>query len=294
MMTRTSQRTLTTVLGLSVLALLVTIAHVQIVPLRVVIGLPFILFVPGWALLRAVHPDGDVARFDALLMMFGLSIAATICCGVVLDALRPGLQPVSWAFGMSVVSLLLELTAQLRATPEVITREGRRRSTGRRVTVKVTALVTTAVTVTAIVVGILFASAVHVADTQVYGPFTQLSMLRAPGTASGYVVGVQSHQHARETLSLVVTAPRQVIDRVNAITLAPGGSFSTRFTAPSDPLPLRATLYSRGRQFRYVVYQQRCPAADAPLSICSTAQAAAATRAATATRRAAHAAGSRR
>jgi len=73
-------------IGIIVIALLVVVALSAPVPLRVIFGLPFLLFFPGYTLVAAVFPRvGHINGLERLALSFGLSIALTVFIGLILN-----------------------------------------------------------------------------------------------------------------------------------------------------------------------------------------------------------------
>lgn len=76
---------LAVLLALSVL-LIVIIAALPSNPLRVVLGLPFVLFFPGYALVAALFPGrSDLGGVERLALSIGLSIAVVPLVGLILN-----------------------------------------------------------------------------------------------------------------------------------------------------------------------------------------------------------------
>jgi uncharacterized membrane protein len=66
-------------IGIIVVALLVVVALSAPFPLRVIFGLPFLLFFPGYTLVAALFPEaGHINGLERLALSFGLSIALTV------------------------------------------------------------------------------------------------------------------------------------------------------------------------------------------------------------------------
>ncbi|MCK4222104.1 MAG: DUF1616 domain-containing protein, partial [Dehalococcoidia bacterium] len=55
-------------------------------PLRIVLGLPFLLFSPGYALIAALFPKkGSLDGIERIALSFGLSIAVVPLIGLILN-----------------------------------------------------------------------------------------------------------------------------------------------------------------------------------------------------------------
>jgi len=74
------------------------------VTVRVLVAIPLLL-APGYALTIALFPPGTVRGSERLTIAGGLSVAATIFVGLVLDAVPGGLTRTSWSLGLATVTL---------------------------------------------------------------------------------------------------------------------------------------------------------------------------------------------
>ncbi|AQL42260.1 hypothetical protein BV210_05825 [Halorientalis sp. IM1011] len=125
---------LAAVVALVVLTLLsVTVPGVRETPLRVVVGLPFVLFCPGYALLAALFPeastpvDDEDAResgidgLERVALSFGLSIAVVPLLGLALNFTPWGIRllPVALAVGaVTTGSVVLAAVRRWALPPE--------------------------------------------------------------------------------------------------------------------------------------------------------------------------------
>jgi len=89
-------------LNILVVLLIVIIAISPSNVLRIILGLPFVLFLPGYALVSALYPrEGDPGGMERVALSFGLSIVVTIAVGFILSY-------TPW--GLSLYPILLTLT----------------------------------------------------------------------------------------------------------------------------------------------------------------------------------------
>ena len=119
-------------------ALVATVPVVRETPLRIVLGLPFVLFIPGYALIAALFPEAgtgpvDVAEEDQhetdgehapaargidgierVALSFGLSIAIVPLIGLVLNFTPWGIRLVPILVGVGGVTLVLTGVASQR------------------------------------------------------------------------------------------------------------------------------------------------------------------------------------
>jgi len=73
--------------------------------LRLLLGLPLALVLPGYALTAALFPHRAPGGADRALFTLSLSLSAAILCGFVLNRTPWGLRPESWAVALSDVVL---------------------------------------------------------------------------------------------------------------------------------------------------------------------------------------------
>jgi len=96
-------------LALVLLFIAGTVAFVLILPnevLRIIVGIPMVLFIPGYALIAALFPGkGDLDGIERVALSFGLSIAIVPLVGLALN-----FTP----FGISAITLLLTYIAHWR------------------------------------------------------------------------------------------------------------------------------------------------------------------------------------
>ena len=105
----------------TVLALLsVYLPFVSETPLRVVFGLPLVLFVPGYVLIAALFPrEDDLDWLERVALSFGLSIAVVPLIGLVLNYTPWGirLDPVLAAVSLFVLAMAVAAAARRLSLP---------------------------------------------------------------------------------------------------------------------------------------------------------------------------------
>lgn len=100
------------VLNLLSVLLLLSILFLPDNPLRIIIGIPFILFLPGYSLIAALYPrKNSIDNAERILWSIGLSVAIIPLTGLCLNLIPPGINliPViismtSFIFCMSIVA----------------------------------------------------------------------------------------------------------------------------------------------------------------------------------------------
>jgi uncharacterized membrane protein len=84
-------------------------------PLRVIFGLPFVLFLPGYALIAALFPGkGDLDGIERVALSFGLSIAVVPLIGLILNYTPFGIRLVPIAVSLSIFTASLTIAAYFR------------------------------------------------------------------------------------------------------------------------------------------------------------------------------------
>jgi hypothetical protein len=103
----------------SALAILLSVAGWMIPPVRLLLGVPLALFMPGYSLIALLFPrTGGAAnqmRMSTRVMFsLGTSISLAILCSVVLNFTPFGIQPLTLTFVLSLLTLVLVVAADRR------------------------------------------------------------------------------------------------------------------------------------------------------------------------------------
>lgn len=87
-------------INLLTLALVLIIVFLPSNVLRIIIGLPLVLFFPGYTLIAALFPrKGSLSGIERLALSFGLSIAVVPLIGLALNYMPWGMsKPSLWSF----------------------------------------------------------------------------------------------------------------------------------------------------------------------------------------------------
>jgi uncharacterized membrane protein len=112
------QNDLSAGIALSLIVLGLAIFNFYPPVLRVLLALPFVLVLPGYAIAAAIFPGQGLTGWERLLFTLGLSLTATILSGLVLNLTPWGLQATSWAVLLSIVTLGASLAAMQRRRHE--------------------------------------------------------------------------------------------------------------------------------------------------------------------------------
>lgn len=90
-------------------------------PLEEIVVVPFVLFLPGYALTFAFFGGQFIGAFERLLLSVALSIAVAILTGVALNFTPIGLQSTSWLIALVLVTLCAAVYAFFRRQLPVTT-----------------------------------------------------------------------------------------------------------------------------------------------------------------------------
>ena len=85
-------------------------------PVRIVLGLLLVLFLPGYSLIAALFPRrGDLDGIERIALSFGLSIAVVPLIGLALNYTQYGIWLVPVLLGLSLFTVLLAVVAGVDA-----------------------------------------------------------------------------------------------------------------------------------------------------------------------------------
>ncbi|MGB2842094.1 MAG: DUF1616 domain-containing protein [Halobacteriota archaeon] len=84
-------------------------------PIRIILGLPLVLFLPGYSLITALFPrKDDLDAIERIALSFGLSIAITPLLGLALNYTPFGIRLSPILIVLSVFSISLAICAYVR------------------------------------------------------------------------------------------------------------------------------------------------------------------------------------
>lgn len=87
----------------------------EISPVRIILGLPLVLFLPGYALIAALFPrKDDLDGIERVALSFGLSIAITPLLGLALNYTPFGIRFAPVLIVLSVFTISLAICAYVR------------------------------------------------------------------------------------------------------------------------------------------------------------------------------------
>ena len=101
--------------NLLVIILIVIIVFAPSIIVRVIFGLPFVLFFPGYSLILALFPKKDrIGNIERVALSFGLSIAVVPLIGLILNYTPLGITLYSTLYSVAGFIFALSLIAWLR------------------------------------------------------------------------------------------------------------------------------------------------------------------------------------
>lgn len=102
-------------LNLLVVVLVVTIIFAPSDVLRIIIGLPFVLFFPGYVLMAALFPRREgLGGIERVALSFGVSIAVVPLIGFILNFTWWGITPESTLYSVAAFILAVSIIAWVR------------------------------------------------------------------------------------------------------------------------------------------------------------------------------------
>lgn len=104
-------------ISINVLVIL-TILVIALFPLeilRIVLGLPFVLFFPGFTLISALFPNREwISNIERVILSFGLSIATVTLIGLILNFTPWGLQLEVILYSVASFTIITSVIAWIR------------------------------------------------------------------------------------------------------------------------------------------------------------------------------------
>ncbi|SRR6266540_4169960 len=100
--------------ALAAVAMTLALLAPEVGPARALVGLPLVLFAPGYAIGAAAFPAGRLGRIERLLFSLGASLAVAALAGLLLHWTALGLRPAAWAVALGNITLVASLIALIR------------------------------------------------------------------------------------------------------------------------------------------------------------------------------------
>jgi len=202
-------------------------------PIRIILGLPLVLFLPGYSLIATLFPrKDDLDGIERIALSFGLSIAITPLLGLALNYTPFGIQLSPVLIVLSVFTISLALGAYVRRS---MIPEGDRFVVdfgvlfeGVKESFKTTNTKIDKILTVVLIISIILAISitVYVIVTPKEGEkFTEFYVLSPGGKAEDYptnlkvgeegevIIGIVNHEYANVTYQLEVRLNGEVIDK---------------------------------------------------------------------------------
>jgi hypothetical protein len=231
--------------GMAVAAAVVVLADVTNPALRLIVALPLVVVIPGYALMAATCPGPSVSGAERLALSIGTSLTMAVLGGLLLNWTPWGLQPSSWVILLSTLTLVAAAYAvvQRRRSPTEPASKPLRASATSGLGIGSGFLVGAAVL---IVVGTVYLARLSAGSRAEEG-FTQVWMLPAGESSPTSVrLGVNSREEAETMYVLRLDVDGAPLETWTSIVLAPGQTWETTAALPSDssvPVVAEARLY---------------------------------------------------
>jgi uncharacterized membrane protein len=201
--------------------------------LRASLSLPFVLFLPGYALSAALLPDGRAGLAERIAFSVGLSIAIAAIGGLLLNLLPSGLTQASWR--------LLLLGVTLTGAGYALWRRQHQRIPGpgplvTQISVPEAALLSAAALLIGLALG-LGALGVNPVNhsTTADAPFTEFwAVPTQSGQQLVIQIGLRNLEDQRVSYRVTLEAGGRVLAEWPQITLASGDSWQAQATLPQD------------------------------------------------------------
>jgi uncharacterized membrane protein len=200
--------------------------------LRAGLGLPFVLFLPGYALSAALLPDGRMGLVERLALSLGLSVAVAAIGGLLLNLVPSGLTASSWRFLLLGVTLVASGYAFWRRQHDRIPGPG---ALVTQISVREAALLSSAALLIGLALG-LGATGVNPlgrsarADT----PFTQLWAIPSQNGQQTVVhLGLHNYEGKRIAYRVTLETDNRVLAEWPQVTLEDGDSWQAQATLPA-------------------------------------------------------------
>ena len=220
------------VLAFVVAAVALAIADRNAGVVGLLVGLPLMLFIPGYALTTAVLPEAAQSQPNKILYSLGISFTVTILAGLLLNLTPAGFQPWSWAITLGGVALVAALAGLARRW-----RERRQPILSSPLPALSFSDVIVLVAAVAVIVGAFMVTRTATLQQQ-YPGFTQLWLLRAGSTAQKSVlVGVRNLEHSSVDYNVEMVVGNTLVAQWPALALQEGEEWQQVVSLGSQQLP---------------------------------------------------------
>jgi uncharacterized membrane protein len=249
-MTKIKIRTGLLALNIVVILLILAITFAPATALRVILGLPFLLFFPGYVLITALFPrKSQLGTVERLALSLGFSVAVVALIGLVLNYTPWGVSLYPTLISISIFIVVMSLVAwyrwrhlaeEERFIVSLHLRQPFRKESGIDRRLSIILAVTMLVAVGALVYAI--------AAPRVGERFTEFYILGPEGTAKDYprelvvgeeakiIIGIINQEHETVNYRVVVTVDGTTQNEVSPVVLDHAASWEHEVTfTPGQP-----------------------------------------------------------
>ena len=226
-------------LGIALTLILVGLTVSSILPpiLLGILVFPFVLILPGNALICAIFPESRLPRLERSLYVIGLSLAVIILSGLLLNITSWGLQTNSWLLILSVVTVGASLIA-IRRRSQLPVKE----STPVHFYTQLRQVLLLGLAI--VMIGFALKLTLTPQPPDNIQGYTSLWILPESETQPGtLLVGIHSQEFQTTHYDLMVTYNHQIIKNWIDISLESGASWQQSITMPSGQGLAEAVLY---------------------------------------------------
>ncbi len=245
-----------------IVVVVVNVVYIQLPyrpwPIGVMLALPLIFALPGYALTQALFVRSLSETEDTLILQprlklgqpvgvvdhitlgLGLSMAVAVLVGFTLNVLPVGLQAQSWTLSLAIITIVFTLAAAFRRRGDQGQHE---RITKTRIALYEYILFGLSIVIAAIAI---FAAIIRPPGTQNF--YTQFWMLPAQQTTTSCAVrvGVQNFEQTSTNYRITITANEVPVNTWSSVTLAPKEEWDHVVTVPivsTKSIYVEAKLY---------------------------------------------------
>jgi uncharacterized membrane protein len=215
--------------------------------LQTLCGLPLVLLLPGYAILRVALPEARSTLAGAVFAI-GLSIVITVFAGLALHSLR-AMNSVGWAFALCMITVVASCVARFRSPP-MVADEARYWPRLRR-----------GQAMMLICAAVVAAGAVVLAQQGALArrefAYTEFWMVPTPQVQGSVTIGFKNAEEQSSSYDVEVMLDEKVVAVWNSILLQTGQSWTTELAMPlghSGAKNAKAWLFKNGD--RGVIYRR--------------------------------------
>jgi uncharacterized membrane protein len=265
----TSEKDILTINILSAL-LFLAVALIPDSPIRTALGIPFILFFPGYLLISALFPSAtDLAGIERLALSIGVSIAVVPLIGLALNYTVWGIRLVPVLLSLFVFTILMSVLSLYRRS-----KLPSEQKFSYSIPVKMPKWNTMPRTDKLFIVGFLVGivavgslTAYLASAPKIDEQFTEFYVLGSNGKLADYptnmtlgengtvIIGITNHEYKNLTYKVAISLENQTFETINNIQLSHEANWTQNYTlAPQetgDRLKLEFRLYKEATDEPY-------------------------------------------